>query len=76
MGELNAHTVKLLTTSRRYARLARDLDINAGKYLDGMPMAQLCAESYAYVLRVAAGQRSFGERAHHSQVVPTGGAER
>ena len=70
------HTVKLLTTSRRYARLARDLDINAGTYLDGMPMAQLCAESYAYVLRVAGGQRSFGERAHHSQVVPTGGTER
>lgn len=70
------HTVKLLTTSRRYARLARDLDINAGKYLDGMSMAQLCAESYAYVLRVAGGQRSFGERAHHSQVVPTGCAER
>ena len=39
-------------------------------------MAQLCAESYAYVLRVAGGQRSFGERAHHSQVVPTGGTER
>ena len=70
------HTVKLLTTSRRYTRLARDLDINAGKYLDGMPMTQLCAESYAYVLRVAGGQRSFGERAHHSQVVPTGGTER
>ena len=68
--------MKLLTTSRRYARLARDLDINAGKYLDGMSMAQLCAESYAYVLRVAGGQRSFGERAHHSQVVPTGGGER
>lgn len=47
--------MKLLTTSRRYTRLARDLDINAGKYLDGMPMTQLCAESYAYVLRVAGG---------------------
>ena len=60
--------MKLLTTSRRYARLANDLDINAGKYLDGMSMEQLCDESYDYVLRIAAGQRSFGERAHHSQV--------
>ena len=76
VGGLNAHTVKLLTTSRRYTRLARDLDINAGKYLDGMPMTQLCAESYTYVLRVAGGQRSFGERAHHSQVGAAGGAER
>ena len=39
-------------------------------------MTQLCAESYAYVLRVAGGQRSFGERAHHSQVGAAGGAER
>lgn len=31
-------------------------------------MEQLCDESYDYVLRIAAGQRSFGERAHHSQV--------
>ena len=73
---MTAHTVKLLTTSRRYARLARDLDINAGKYLDGMPMEQLCDESYAYVLRVAGGQRSFGERAHHSQVGALCGGER
>ena len=72
---LTTHTVKLLTTSRRYHRLARDLDINAGKYLEGMSLSALCDESYEYVLKIANGQRSFGERAHHSQVEEMRGGE-
>ena len=36
--------------------------------MEGMSLSALCDESYEYVLRIANGQRSFGERAHHSQV--------
>lgn len=63
------YTVKLLTTSKRYHRLAKDLDINAGEYLNGKPLYQLTRETYQYVHRVAEGYRTFGERAGHSQVL-------
>lgn len=60
--------IKLLTTSRRYHALSKDLDINAGRYLDGVPLNQLRDETYNYVLQIAEGKRTFGERACHSQV--------
>lgn len=61
--------MKLLTTSKRYHRLAKDLDINAGEYLDGKSLDQLTLETYQYVHHVAEGFRTFGERAGHSQVL-------
>ena len=61
--------IKLLTTSRRYHELEKDLDINAGRYLDGVSLTQLRDETYEYVVQVAEGKRTFGERACHSQVM-------
>ena len=61
--------IKLLTTSRRYHELEKDMDINAGRYLDGVSLTQLRDETYEYVVQVAEGKRTFGERACHSQVM-------
>ena len=58
----------MLTTSKRYHRLENDLDINAGEYLEGKSLETLTAETVAYVKKIAEGQRTFGEKAHHSQV--------
>jgi altronate dehydratase len=61
-------TVKFLTTTRRWNLLSQDMDINAGRYQDGEAMEALGREAFEYVVRVASGTPSVGERAGHSQV--------
>ena len=63
-----APTIKIVTTTRRYQLLSRDMDVNAGKYLDGTPMDDLGAEMLDLTVNVASGQRSVGEAAGHAQV--------
>ncbi len=60
-------TLKITTTSRRHQLLQHEMDINAGRYLDGETMESLTAESLDLVIATASGQRSKGERAGHSQ---------
>jgi altronate dehydratase len=61
-------TVKFVTTTPRYELLPREMDVNAGRYLDGEPMDTLTGEVLEQTLRVASGQRTKGELAGHSQV--------
>ncbi|MCL4829437.1 MAG: UxaA family hydrolase [Caldilinea sp.] len=61
-------TIKVVTTTPRYELLAKDMDVNAGAYLDGAPMAELGAALVERTLRVASGERTAGERAGHAQV--------
>ena len=61
-------TIKIITTSERYALLRADMDVNAGAYQDGRAMDELGAELMDLTVRVASGQRSLGERAGHAQV--------
>lgn len=63
-----APTVKFITTTPRYELLPREMDVNAGRYLDGEPMAALADEVLSQTLRVASGERTKGELAGHSQV--------
>ncbi|MEW5978492.1 MAG: UxaA family hydrolase [Acidobacteriota bacterium] len=61
-------TIKMVTTTRRFDLLSRDMDVNAGAYLDGTPMDELGRQTFDLSLRVASGERSAGERGGHSQV--------
>jgi len=61
-------TVKIVTTTRRYELLSADMDVNAGAYLDGVPLDTLGHELFTKTLGVAAGARTRGEHAGHSQV--------
>ncbi|MFN8517664.1 MAG: UxaA family hydrolase, partial [Chloroflexia bacterium] len=61
-------TIKIVTTTGRYELLSRDMDVNAGRYLDGVPMDEVGADTLDLTLRVASGERSVGERAGHAQV--------
>ena len=64
-------TVKVLTTSVRYELLSKEMDINAGKYLDGsQTMDELGKDTLDYIVKVASGKRSKGELAGHHQVNP------
>lgn len=60
-------TLKITTTSRRHQLLIREMDINAGRYLDGEPFDDLVAESMELLIATASGQKSKGEIAGHSQ---------
>lgn len=60
-------TIKIMTNTGRFNLLSRDMDLNAGRYLDGEPMETLGEEAFAYAIEVASGRRTVGERAGHSQ---------
>ena len=61
-------TIKIVTTTGRYEMLAKDMDVNAGAYLDGTPMKELGESMLDLTVNVASGERSVGEKAGHSQV--------
>lgn len=61
-------TIKFVTTTQRYELLRRDMDVNAGAYLDGTPMPELGQQTFEQTLAVASGTRSAGEKAGHAQV--------
>ena len=61
-------TIKVMTTTMRFELLSQEMDVNAGAYLDGMPMAQLGDESLDLLVEIASGRRSKGELAGHSQI--------
>jgi len=61
-------TIKFVTTTGRWNLLSNDMDVNAGRYQDGMPMDELGLETFSYTVDVASGKPSVGERAGHSQV--------
>ncbi len=61
-------TIKIVTTTARYEMLEKDMDVNAGAYLDGTPMEQLGEQMLNQTVSVASGELSVGEKAGHSQV--------
>ncbi len=61
-------TLKITTTTRRHQLLVHEMDINAGRYLDGESFESLAAESFELTLATASGKKSKGEHAGHSQV--------
>jgi altronate dehydratase len=61
-------TIKFVTTTGRFELLSKDMDVNAGLYLDGTPMEDLGRETFERTLRAASGEKTVGERAGHSQV--------
>lgn len=60
-------TIKIMNTTRRYELLSREMDVNAGAYLDGTPMEVLGKDMFDLALEVASGKRSKGELAGHAQ---------
>jgi len=57
-----------MTNTGRFNLLRHEMDVNAGRYLDGASMKQLSRETFDLMIRIASGERSVGEKAGHSQV--------
>ena len=61
-------TIKVVTTTGRYRLLSKDMDVNAGAYLDGEPMDDLGRGMFERTIAAASGEKTVGERAGHAQV--------
>jgi altronate hydrolase len=56
-----APVIKVCTNSTTYRRMVDDMDLNAGRILEGEPAAQLAAELLDTIVAVASGQPSKSE---------------
>src|SRR3954453_7015145 len=56
-----APSIKIATNSTLYANQEPDMDVNAGKVLDGVSLDQLGQEIFEKILSVASGERSKSE---------------
>lgn len=61
-------TIKIVTTSDRFQMLKNEMDVNAGKFLEGYSMDDLGREMTDLAINVASGHLTRGEKAGHSQV--------
>ena len=61
-------TLKITTTTRRHELLEHEMDLNAGRYLDGESFTALAAEAFDLAVETASGRKTKGEHAGHSQV--------
>lgn len=61
-------TLKFVTTTQRYELLRREMDVNAGAYVDGVSMSDLTRQTLELAVGTASGSRSLGERAGHTQI--------
>lgn len=61
-------TIKIMTTTRRFELVRREMDFNAGRYQDGENLEALGREAFDYMIEIASGKPSAGEKAGHSQV--------
>jgi altronate hydrolase len=56
-----APSIKIATNSTLYAKQEPDMDINAGKMLDGVSLEGMGLEILDHILRVASGEQSKSE---------------
>jgi altronate dehydratase len=61
-------TIKIVTTSQRYAMLTDEMDVNAGAYLEDTPLPVLGTRYFNLMLDVISGELVAGEKAGHAQV--------
>jgi len=56
-----APSIKIVTNTPTYEHMSEDMDVNAGKILDGVPMKDVAAELLDLTIKVASGQASKSE---------------
>ena len=54
-------TIKIATNTPMYERMIDDMDINAGKILDGVPLEEVGLEIFEEVIAVASGKKTKSE---------------
>jgi len=63
--------VKIASNSQTFRRMRDNMDVNAGRIADGeAELEQVGGEIFAFLLRVASGERTAAERLGHREFVP------
>ena len=72
VGSALAPIVKVCANPETYRRMPDDMDVNAGRVIEGAgTLAEVGAEILALVQEVAAGRRTASEEMGHQEFVPT-----
>ena len=54
-------SIKVATNTPLYDRMEGDMDVNAGRILDGAPVEEVGREIFELILKVASGQKTKSE---------------
>ncbi len=71
VGSALAPVIKVCANPETYARLAEDMDVNAGRILSGTPLHEVGDEIYDLTLAVAGGARTKSEDLGHAEFILT-----
>lgn len=71
VGSAISPVVKICANPETYARMADDMDVNAGRILAGTPLAEVGNEIYDLTLAVAGGTRTRSESLGHREFILT-----
>lgn len=71
IGFPNVPVIKVATNTSTYKRMRENMDINAGRIVDGeASVEQIGQEIFDLLLRVASGEKTCAERLGHKEFVP------
>ncbi len=71
IGFPNVPVVKIATNTHTYRRMQDNMDINAGRIVDGeATVEEVGKEIFELLLRVASGEKTCAERLGHQEFVP------
>ena len=71
VGSAISPVIKICANPETYARMADDMDVNAGRVLSGTPLAEVGEEIYDLTLAVASGKRTKSEELGHREFILT-----
>ena len=69
VGSAISPVIKICANPETYARMADDMDVNAGRVLQGTPLAEVGDEIYDLTLAVVDGQRTRSEELGHREFI-------
>ena len=69
VGSAISPVIKICANPETYARMADDMDVNAGRVLSGTPLAEVGQEIYDLTLAVAGGARTRSEDLGHREFI-------
>jgi len=71
VGSAISPVIKICANPETFARMADDMDVNAGRVLGGTPLAEVGAEIYDLTLETARGRRTRSEELGHREFILT-----
>ena len=69
VGSAIAPIIKICANPETYARMSDDMDVDAGRILEGTPLAEVGEEIYGLTMEVAAGLRTRSEELGHREFI-------